>query len=328
MNDNNRKYTSLKDLSFGFSEQDGWLGGVSGDDPGGEQHTDSFASDQGNAPFSHSDVPPENDPYRSAAQDQNAYPPEMPYNAPARPSAAKNKAIQTAPAPADAKRFFYTFLVFSTVNFALPLFFKEFWVLIPYLFQIISGAAVYVISTAENKKKNLQRFLIADVIFILACAVLRMLYPQAFANISERVYMPLVMMPFMMIGAVMIVANVVLSNRKKHQCTFPVQATCVELLEKENYDHESGASTTVYCPVYEYVANGVRLRSNDAQYSNVGIPQLNERYEIMIDPEHPEIFYDPNRKFASHVITIVGTGFFTMGGAGFLMMLISVIQGL
>ena len=156
MNDNNRKYTSLKDLSFGFSEQDGWLGGVSEDDPNGEQHTDSFASDQGNASFSHSDVLPENDPYRSAAQDQNACPPEMPYNAPVRPSAAKNKAFQTDPAPADAKRFFYTFLVFSTVNFALPLFFKEFWVLIPYLFQIISGAAVYVISTAENKKKNLQ----------------------------------------------------------------------------------------------------------------------------------------------------------------------------
>ena len=244
-------------------------------------------------------------------------------------TADKRPAASKESTPADASVLFWSWLVGSTVLFLLPLFGREFWVLIPYVLQLGCGVTVYMLSLPLHKRRNLLIFLGITVVLTALLVVLRLLLPTAFANLSDHVALVLAVLPFAFIGAVLTICSIVETSRKRQRCTVPVRATCVELLEDESYDNESGASTTVYCPVYEYEFSGRLYRCHDKQYSNISVPELYGVYDLLVNPNDPEDFYDPKRAKGSYIVRmVIGGGFLLMGGLGFMMTLMSALNGM
>lgn len=310
----NHKADMSEDLSFGFTDQDRWT----------EEHSLSHNNRPvGNRAESYG---AENRTEKPQSEDRNSAFYEAKSFHMQTESSGKRKKPKNPLTPPQAKALFLIWLLLSTLICAVPVGFKEFWVIIFYALQLGTGAIVQLSSLAENKRKNMLRFIVGEAIAAAVLVTARLIVPEVFAKLSDGILVVQLtgILPFALIGAVLTVFSVLQTGRKKQRCTQPVQARCVDLLEDESYDNESGATTTVYCPVYEYYFNGRLYRSNDNQYSNLNVPEIYGVYEILLNPEDPEELYDPKRvKTSAFIMTVIGGGFLFMGGLGFVLILMS-----
>ena len=52
-------------------------------------------------------------------------------------------------------------------------------------------------------------------------------------------------------------------------------------------------------------------------------------YDLLVNPNDPEDFYDPKRAKGSYIVLmVIGGGFLLMGGLGFMMTLMSALNGM
>ena len=85
---------------------------------------------------------------------------------------------------------------------------------------------------------------------------------------------------FFCIGVGMFLGSILYRKKKKENCTYIVQAQCIDLREDPVEE--------LYSPVYRYYYNGCEYTYKSNFSSNIKPPVLNEYYEIKINPKHPE----------------------------------------
>lgn len=91
-------------------------------------------------------------------------------------------------------------------------------------------------------------------------------------------------------------------RKEKEQCTQSADAFCTGRKEKPGYtinlDYGRSKSnryyryTMLFCPTYEMYLNADIIDLCDERYGIFGIPEKDEKREIMIDPDNPQHFYD------------------------------------
>lgn len=91
-------------------------------------------------------------------------------------------------------------------------------------------------------------------------------------------------------------------REEKRQCTQPADAFCSGIKEKPGYtinvNYGNSKSqhfyryTMMFCPTYEMYLNVDIIDLCDERYGVFGIPEKDEKREIMINPDNPQHFYD------------------------------------
>lgn len=79
---------------------------------------------------------------------------------------------------------------------------------------------------------------------------------------------------------------------KLKRCTQPVTAVCVDVSTST-----SGKTGTMYCPVWEYTANGSTYRYSSGAYSTGEKTQTGDTSELMINPNDPQDAYVSSKTF-------------------------------
>lgn len=77
-----------------------------------------------------------------------------------------------------------------------------------------------------------------------------------------------------------------------------VKAKCI--FHKSRIRH----SVKVYCPVWEYSVNNVSYQSSEKDYTDIGLPKIDEEREIYVDPDYPDEIYRPNKSIS--ITTVFG----------------------
>ena len=122
------------------------------------------------------------------------------------------------------------------------------------------------------------------------------------AKIRENieVVFPIVVLAFFFcIGAGMFFGSIVYRKKKKENCTYSVQAQCIDLRKKSDSDGD------LYSPVYQYYYNGREYIYKSKVSSNAKPPELYGYYEIKINPENPEDIWFPNRAVIGPIVGIM-----------------------
>lgn len=99
------------------------------------------------------------------------------------------------------------------------------------------------------------------------------------------------------------------SAKRRKICTIPASATVVDMIETTSYNHDSHRSTTSYCPVIEYYANGDMITSKFSYSSSPKPYEIGDTLNIMYNPNEPKSFIDLGEKtipLISTIFAIVG----------------------
>ncbi len=162
---------------------------------------------------------------------------------------------------------------------------------------------IYIISSAGINKNSL------PILIFPFTGAETMLFSgiYTFGNPENKAFV-INILPFIilatlfLVGASLVVGKILIDKYNKAHFTESVLAECTEL--KSSYDE--GVNT--YCPVFSFYYNGQIYKVCDEQYSNVNIPQINEKYEIFINPDNPTEYYIKS-SINSFIIIIFGVVF-------------------
>ena len=126
---------------------------------------------------------------------------------------------------------------------------------------------------------------------------------------------------FSLAGLLLIVSRLLISSRKRRTCTEAVSARCImHKCHFDDNDDNNSRRRLVICPVYEYYFDGMTYYAQEDDYSNVNVPELGERTELLINPCEPYDFFRP-AALKNALYYILGAGFFLMPLAILMIML-------
>lgn len=109
---------------------------------------------------------------------------------------------------------------------------------------------------------------------------------------TKRFIITVMTIIFTVVGLIMIIEPIAKRLAIKKICTHPVMATCIFLKVKEIHD-ENGRSI-LFAPKWEYSLGGKAYEYQEKEYSNISVPNIGERRELMINPDDPEQAYRKN----------------------------------
>ncbi len=142
-------------------------------------------------------------------------------------------------------------------------------------------------------------------------------HPEMKPILTEQLGLVAFALVFFGVGVGILIAAFRSHQHRTKCCTVSVQATCIELIRKR-----SSKGGVLYNPVWEYYFGGQTYTQNDPVSSNVGVPQVGEQVEIMVNPENPTDYYRRgNGEMA--LLLVIGSIFAVVG----LIILIAAIKG-
>ncbi len=211
---------------------------------------------------------------------------------------------------------FVGWLIGSSLLTIILMICREWWVILPFLMQLPLGIAVYVTSLKKNRLKHMGIFIGGDAGAALLLLILRLSMPVFFGGLNSVTGLCIFLMIFCWIGFGLMIGNLVYTHKKKQRCTVPVSALCINLSRHRshvNTTHHHGGGTT-YCPTYEYYYNNEKIISERKSSSDVGVPVVGECYPLMIDPNHPQDFFEPEYNRSIQKWFIIMGAIFGFGG--------------
>lgn len=129
---------------------------------------------------------------------------------------------------------------------------------------------------------------------------------------------------FAVLGIVFLAIGLVMNHvlqRRRTRASAVTTATVVEIIKRRN--RSNGCSSTSYCPVYEYYANGVTHRACSRVGSTPCAFRVGEQMELHFDPDNPaKIYIEKEARLMRLIIVIfcaIG-GLFTVLGLGMLLL--------
>lgn len=293
MNDNNG-HKQTDDLSFGFSDTDGWLGGTGVYAPKTVSADDSLRKS----------VEANDSATRRAGYSSAAYRHDL------TGTDYKNVAVvrkKPAPEPADPNALVF-FIAWLVIGVAVSLFcckVNEFWEILLFLMQAIAGISVFCGSLQNNRMKHFARFLAIDLGVIALFVIMRFVMPGAFHTLSYRgLPVALIFVIFGSFGVFMLVYSMTTTMHRRQRCTVKVQGMCLEVMCECSHGNRGSAA---YCPIFEYIYNGEKYIVRPETFTNISPPEVNSVSDLLINPDKPEEFFDIRREGReSRVLSIIG----------------------
>ncbi|WP_297958836.1 hypothetical protein [uncultured Ruminococcus sp.] len=227
---------------------------------------------------------------------------------------AKQETADEQPAFIDKvmSKFYTAFLMLSIVLFIVFSRSNE----AGYMIALVVGLDFVVFGITAMISEGVKKHKLSiPFLGVTICAILGMAGVCAYHNGTHdtrsfliKLGIILFFMAFIVSGSAVIIHEYLSQRGNAKRCTFPVTATCI---------HAGTATSTVngktkcYClPTYEYTYEGKTYRSKVSNVTQVRSEDMN--YEIMIDPDHPKIAYDPDSEKSWFLSVIFGTLFVAM----------------
>lgn len=188
--------------------------------------------------------------------------------------------------------------------------------LLPYMGVGGGSIAGGVFLACKSIKKKEYSYFAFPLIYIGALLSISGLILQCGNENQKKIFLSIFLLPLlyvtMFVFGVSILVGLLVRNRKYAKCTQPVSAKCVQI--KNDID-EVGAS----CPVYQIYFNGTYWKVCNDEYIRMFVPQIGKTYEVYINPQRPEEFYEVRQKKWGAGISILGVVFcMAMGMCGIL----------
>lgn len=149
--------------------------------------------------------------------------------------------------------------------------------------------------TLENSLILVFPFVGAVVMLISASCIWNISFLEKIRENIDQVIPAASIASFFCIGVGMFLGSILYRKKKKENCTYIVQAQCIDLRKDPGED--------LYSPVYKYYYNGCEYIYESNFSTNATPPVLNEYYEIKINPGNPEEVWITNY---SVTFTILG----------------------
>ncbi len=87
-------------------------------------------------------------------------------------------------------------------------------------------------------------------------------------------------------------------EKRKKQCTYPVEAVVYDLVETEK------ENSSAVAPVFEFQFDDTNYRIKSRTYSHPSPYKIGDNIKLYINPKDPSVFYDPNKAMDTAVPTI------------------------
>lgn len=144
------------------------------------------------------------------------------------------------------------------------------------------------------------------------------MYTKARSNNPAKVLI-LVPLIFLMIGVIFLAVGIGFIVHQKNlekECTEETTAKVVDILSRQSTTKNNGhrRTSTVYCPVFEFTADGELYTVHHNSYSNPCDFEIGDEAALHYSPDDPETFYaegESAMNILSLVFTIIG-GIFTL----------------
>ncbi len=217
-----------------------------------------------------------------------------------------------------AKIMFALWLVLGSV--ATVVFFskREFWVLIWFFIQAITGICVYFGVSPKNRVKGFAVFIVADALLTAGVVALRFGNPAAFMRLADSMESIVGTIIASSIGAAFLTYGIAGYSRSKSRCPYIVDAMCLNCIRVT----KRSSTAKCYCPIYEFFFNGSKYLVRPDSYNNLAPPKPGGMYKLRIDPLYPTDYFDIKRDGAPHKAAIILGGIWTLGFAAYFLSLI------
>lgn len=200
------------------------------------------------------------------------------------------------------------------------------------IFLFIMGAFFFVVGIIGicNNKPSLDNLgillfpLIGAVLMIVTAANIWDIPALSYIKENIEFVVPLLFLAlFFIVGIALILIGTIGRIIKKTVCTYEIQAQCIAHRTRTFYSGGEDLSfhhrIRRYSPIWQCTYNGKEYTSKSNIWSSMRPPDMQESYQIFINPSKPKQFYSPefNDYFVWLLLGILFT-FFAIIGAGYL----------
>lgn len=109
-------------------------------------------------------------------------------------------------------------------------------------------------------------------------------------EITEEMIIYLCLFGFLIAGICILIVPMLIRKKKLETCTLTVEARCIDMQYRWHHSRK-GRAHKVYAPKWEYMVNGQIYTHQETGYSNVGIPNIGDVEEVLVNPDDPNELY-------------------------------------
>lgn len=189
------------------------------------------------------------------------------------------------PTSGIAKLMYIIWLTVSVGAAAALMIAHELWVPGIVYIQLIWGSTWFFLTAPPHRTKSFRVFLAADGCVLAVIAILRISFPAAFDYMARELPSIIIPLIFTSLGVLITAVSFAADYYKKQRCLQSVDAVCVEVM-----------GTSTCRPIYSFSYGGKQHLVRTLNRTNAKpTPIAGEIYELRINPEDPEEFYEVKR---------------------------------